>query len=77
MYWQDLDPAHFLSGKIMPNYPNRDFHRAYFGEILRVRGSREFRRKLAGRPAGGYPDIINKRRCLRLQSILARLRMAA
>jgi flavin reductase (DIM6/NTAB) family NADH-FMN oxidoreductase RutF len=45
MYWQDLDPEHFLSGKIMPNYPERDFHRAYFGEILRVRGSREFHRK--------------------------------
>ena len=45
IYWQDLDPGHFLSEKIMPNYPQRDFHRIFFGEILRLRGSREFRRK--------------------------------
>ncbi len=45
MYWQDLDPAHFISAKIMPNYPERDFHRVFYGEILRVRGSEEFRKK--------------------------------
>jgi flavin reductase (DIM6/NTAB) family NADH-FMN oxidoreductase RutF len=45
MYWQDLDPDHFLSAKIMPNYPERDFHRVFFGEILRIRGSKEFRKK--------------------------------
>jgi flavin reductase (DIM6/NTAB) family NADH-FMN oxidoreductase RutF len=45
MYWQDLDPDHFLSAKIMPNYPNRDFHRVYFGEILKIRGSDEFKKK--------------------------------
>ncbi len=33
----------------MPNYPARDFQRAYFGEILRVRGSGEFRRNKRGR----------------------------
>ena len=45
IYWQDLDPANFLSDRIMPNYPQRDFHRVFFGEILRIRGSAEFRRK--------------------------------
>lgn len=45
MYWQDLDPDHFLSDRIMPNYPNRDFHRVFFGEMLRIRGSKEFRKK--------------------------------
>lgn len=44
IYWQDLDPGHFLSAKILPNYPQRDFHRVFFGEILRIRGSAEFRR---------------------------------
>jgi len=44
MYWQDLDPAHFLSEHIMPNYPERDFHRVFFGEILRILGSDEFKR---------------------------------
>lgn len=45
IYWQDFDPGHFLSGKIMPNYPDRDFHRLFFGEMLAVRGSDEFRKK--------------------------------
>jgi flavin reductase (DIM6/NTAB) family NADH-FMN oxidoreductase RutF len=45
IYWQDLDPANFLSERIMPNYPQRDFHRIYFGEILRIRGSAEFARR--------------------------------
>lgn len=45
MYWQDLDPDHFISAKIMPNYPERDFHRVFYGEILRVRGSAEFRKQ--------------------------------
>ena len=38
-------PRHFLSAKIMANYPQMDFHRIYFGEMLRVRGSDEFRKK--------------------------------
>jgi len=45
IYWQDLEPRHFLSEKIMANYPQKDFHRIYFGEMLRVRGSDEFRKK--------------------------------
>jgi flavin reductase (DIM6/NTAB) family NADH-FMN oxidoreductase RutF len=45
IYWQDLDDRHFLSEKIAAQYPQMDFHRVFFGEILRVRGSREFRRK--------------------------------
>jgi flavin reductase (DIM6/NTAB) family NADH-FMN oxidoreductase RutF len=45
IYWQDLEPDHFLSARIMPNYPARDFHRVFFGEILRVRGGKEFRKK--------------------------------
>jgi flavin reductase (DIM6/NTAB) family NADH-FMN oxidoreductase RutF len=42
MYFQDMDPANFLSDKIIKNYPNRDFHRIYFGEILQIRGTEEF-----------------------------------
>jgi len=45
MYWQDLDDRNFLSAKIAANYPQMDYHRVFFGEILRIRGSREFRRK--------------------------------
>jgi len=52
IYWQDLDAGHFLSARIMENYPQRDFHRIYFGEMLRIRGSGEFRRKQAAAPGG-------------------------
>lgn len=45
IYWQDLDERNFLSPQIMENYPQRDFHRVFFGEILRIRGSDEFRKK--------------------------------
>jgi len=36
MYWQDLDPAHFLDSAIQGNYPANDYHRVYFGEILAI-----------------------------------------
>jgi flavin reductase (DIM6/NTAB) family NADH-FMN oxidoreductase RutF len=37
-YFDDLEPAHFLDDRIMKQYPKRDFHRIYFGEILHVEG---------------------------------------
>lgn len=43
MYWQDLDPSHFLDSSIESNYPKKDYHRAYFGEILAVRGIDAYR----------------------------------
>jgi flavin reductase (DIM6/NTAB) family NADH-FMN oxidoreductase RutF len=36
IYFQDLDPSHFLDDSIMHNYPQKDFHRMYIGEITRV-----------------------------------------
>ncbi len=39
IYWQDYDPAHFLDPEIDRNYPAKDYHRMYFGEILAVRGT--------------------------------------
>ena len=33
IYFQDLDPAHFLDPKIGSNYPKKDYHRMYFGKI--------------------------------------------
>jgi flavin reductase (DIM6/NTAB) family NADH-FMN oxidoreductase RutF len=38
MYWQDLDPAHFLDPEIEGNYPQKDYHRVYFGEVLAIWG---------------------------------------
>ena len=37
LYWQDVNPDHFLDRKLMANYPIRDFHRMYFAEILECR----------------------------------------
>ena len=36
MYWSDFDPDHFLDNTIENNYPLKDYHRAYFGEILAI-----------------------------------------
>jgi flavin reductase (DIM6/NTAB) family NADH-FMN oxidoreductase RutF len=33
IYWQDLQPANFLVPDIAENYPHRDYHRMYIGEI--------------------------------------------
>ncbi len=37
-YFDDLEPDHFLDKSILKNYPARDFHRIYFGEIIYVEG---------------------------------------
>ena len=34
IYWQDFDPDKFLSSQIEKNYPRKDYHRIYFGEII-------------------------------------------
>jgi len=36
MYADDLNPAHFLDMTIHDVYPNRDYHRIYYGEILHI-----------------------------------------
>ncbi len=43
MYWQDLDPGHFLLPEIEHKYPKKDYHRAFFGEVLAVFGSDAFK----------------------------------
>ena len=42
MYFDDIDPGHFLAAHIAPHY-NNDFHRAYFGEILGAFGTDRYR----------------------------------
>ena len=35
LYWQDMDPAHFLDPGIDGKwYPDQDYHRIYIGEIV-------------------------------------------
>ena len=36
IYWQDMNPEHFLDDRIQRNYPDRDYHRIFFGRILKV-----------------------------------------
>ena len=45
MYEQEMDPAGFLDASIEKQYPARDYHRIYFGEILAVYGTKEFCRQ--------------------------------
>ena len=43
MYYDDLDPQHFLSPDIASNYSGRDYHRMYFGEIVAIHGTVDYR----------------------------------
>jgi flavin reductase (DIM6/NTAB) family NADH-FMN oxidoreductase RutF len=38
VYRTDFDPEDFLDQSIDKNYPLKDYHRMYFGEILLIRG---------------------------------------
>ncbi len=38
IYWQDLDPRQFLDATIEGEYPLKDYHRIYLGEILAASG---------------------------------------
>ena len=42
LYWADFDPSHFLDNSILENYPAKDYHRIFYGEILCVRGSEKY-----------------------------------
>ncbi len=37
VYFDDIEPNHFLDGEVDgKNYPNKDYHRMYIGEIMEV-----------------------------------------
>jgi flavin reductase (DIM6/NTAB) family NADH-FMN oxidoreductase RutF len=42
MYWQDIDPSHFVVKSIEQNYPMKDYHRVYFGEVLAITGTEAY-----------------------------------
>ncbi len=42
IYWDDFHPEHFIDIGINANYPRKDYHRIYFGEILSVLGDEKF-----------------------------------
>ena len=39
IYWDDFEPAQVLDPAIDKQYPEHDYHRIYFGEIVAVRGT--------------------------------------
>ena len=45
MYYDDINPAHFLASHIEGNYGGRDYHRMYFGEIVAIQGSEDYLKK--------------------------------
>lgn len=42
LYWQDLDPSHFLESRIDKQYSEKDYHRVYYGEIIAQFGSPKY-----------------------------------
>jgi flavin reductase (DIM6/NTAB) family NADH-FMN oxidoreductase RutF len=43
IYSDDFDPARFVDPTIDQNYPDKDYHRIYYGEIVAVTGTAKFR----------------------------------
>ncbi|MFH1680402.1 MAG: flavin reductase [Candidatus Eisenbacteria bacterium] len=43
IYWQDMDPGRFLASEIEEKYPQKDYHRIYYGEIVAAFGAARFR----------------------------------
>ena len=35
IYFNDIDPAHFIDRSIQRNYPDHDYHRMYIGKVLK------------------------------------------
>ena len=42
LYWHDLEPGRFLDPGIEANYPQKDYHRVYFVEIVGVWGESKY-----------------------------------
>ncbi len=42
VYYDDFKPVNFLDDSIEKNYPQKDYHRFYFGEIMEIRGTDKY-----------------------------------
>jgi flavin reductase (DIM6/NTAB) family NADH-FMN oxidoreductase RutF len=42
IYTSDFDPSRFIEQKIENQYPNKDYHRVYYGEILQIFGTEKY-----------------------------------
>ncbi len=43
IYSDDFDPAHFIDPTIEENYPQKDYHRFYIGEVVKISGIEKYR----------------------------------
>ena len=43
IYSDDMDPNRFVDPAIEDNYPQKDYHRIYFGQILAIAGRDDYR----------------------------------
>ncbi len=42
IYWDDFKSKNFLDNTINTSYPQKDYHRIYFGEILKIKGTDKY-----------------------------------
>ena len=42
IYYDDMEPSHFLDYELNSHYPERDYHRIYFGEIITISGNQSY-----------------------------------
>ena len=45
IYWDDFKADNFLLDEIEKSYPQKDYHRIYFGEVLNIRGTEKFKKE--------------------------------
>jgi flavin reductase (DIM6/NTAB) family NADH-FMN oxidoreductase RutF len=43
IYWDDMEREHFLDTGIEKNYPRKDYHRIFFGEIVAAFGASRYK----------------------------------
>lgn len=44
IYWEDMNPAHFLDERILGKYPKPDYHRFFIGEVVGIFGTEKYYR---------------------------------
>ena len=43
IYWDDFKPDNFIDDSIERSYPEKDYHRIYFGEIQLINGIEKYK----------------------------------
>jgi len=42
IYYSDFDTAHFIDPKLDVHYPNKDYHRIFYGEIVHILATEDY-----------------------------------